>query len=155
MPLSIYKNIIQNKRVYHEYFIEKKIESGIALLGWEVKSARAKMITINNSYVSFHNKEAYIYNSTFQLHTIQSLNIMHNTTRLRKLLLKKQELLFLIEKTNHQYYTVVILELYWKNSWIKASLGLAKGKKKYDKRHAINIRKWQHEKQQISKYTNI
>lgn len=153
MPSSTHTNIIQNKRVYHEYYIEKKIESGIALLGWEVKSARSKMITIDNSYISFYNKEAYIYNSLFQFNTTQFSNITHNVTRLRKLLLKKKELLFLMEKINHQKYTIVILELYWKNSWIKANIGLAKGKKKYDKRNTINIRKWQYEKKQIAKYT--
>lgn len=153
MSSSTHTSIIQNKRVYHEYYIEKKIESGIALLGWEVKSARSQTITIDNSYISFCNKEAYIYNSLFQLNTTQFSNITHNVTRLRKLLLKKKELIFLMEKINHQKYTVVILELYWKNSWIKANIGLAKRKKKYDKRNIINIRKWQYEKKQITKYT--
>lgn len=149
------KKIIQNKRAYHEYFIEKEIETGIELLGWEVKSVRSKTITINNSYVSFYNQEAYIYNSCFQLNTTQFLNpIHHNTTRLRKLLLKQHELLFLTEKTHHQNYTIIILDLHWKNSWIKAHIGLAKGKKKYDKRNIINIRKWKYEKEKIEKYIN-
>lgn len=152
MSQSIIKQIIQNKRAYHEYFIEKQIESGIKLLGWEIKSARTKMISIDNSYVSFHNKEAYIHNSVFQSNTTQFANTIHNVARLRKLLLNKHELLFLIEKINHQNYTIIVLDLYWKNSWIKAHIGLAKGKKKYDKRNITNIRQWKYEKKQISQY---
>lgn len=154
MSQLILKKIIQNKRAYHEYFIEKKIESGIELLGWEIKSARSNMITIDHSYVSFYNKEAYIYNSIFQSHSIKPLNTIYNITRLRKLLLKKNELLFLKDKINHKNYTIIVLELYWKNSWIKANIGLAQGKKKYDKRNIIKTRVWQNEKKQISKYNN-
>lgn len=154
MSEIIYKKIIQNKRAYYEYFIEKKIESGIELFGWEIKSARSKTINIDNSYVSFRNKEAYIYNSVFQYNTINSSNITCDTTRLRKLLLKKKELLFLMEKAHYQNYTITVLELYWKESWIKAHIGLAKGKTKHDKRNIIKTRKWQYEKKQITKYTN-
>lgn len=150
------KTIIQNKRAYHEYFIEKEIESGIQLLGWEVKSIRSKTITIDNSYISFQNQEAYIYNSIFQINIKQhSINpAYYNTNRLRKLLLKKNELLFLIEKTHCQHYTIIILNLHWKNSWIKALIGLAKGKKKYDKRNIIKTRQWKYEKEKIEKYIN-
>lgn len=146
------KSIIQNKRAYHDYFIEKKIESGIELLGWEVKSIRSKSIAIDNSYISFHNKEAYICNSIFQIQTTHTSNIQYNTTRLRKLLLNKYELLFLMEKVNYQQYTVIVLDLFWRNSWIKTHIGLAKGKKKYDKRSTINTRIWKNEKKEILKH---
>lgn len=151
MVQTIITNIIQNKRAYYEYFIEKKIESGIQLLGWEIKSIRSKKITINNSYVSFFNKEAYIYNSVFQSNITQFPNEIHNATRLRKLLLKKHELLFLIDKINHKSYTIVVLDLHWKNSWIKVNIGLAKGKTKYDKRNIIKTRMWTYEKNILKK----
>lgn len=154
MPLLSIKKIIKNKRAYYEYFIEKKIESGIELLGWEIKSARSKMITIDNSYVSFHNQEAYMHNSIFQYNKTQLSNKIYNISRSRKLLLNKHELLFLKEKIKQQNYTIIVLDLYWKNSWIKVNIGLAKGKKKYDKRNIINIRKWKYEKKQITKYIN-
>ncbi|AGC03823.1 ssrA-binding protein [Candidatus Blochmanniella chromaiodes str. 640] len=152
MNQLILKKITQNKHAYHEYFIEKKIESGISLLGWEVKSARSNMVVINNSYVSFYNKEAYICNSIFQSNVTQFYNEAHNSVRVRKLLLKKNELLFLIEKVNQKGYTAIILDLYWKNSWIKVNIGLAKGKKKYDKRNIIHMHKWKKEKIRILKY---
>lgn len=154
MSKLTFKKIIQNKRAYHEYFIEKEIESGIELLGWEVKSARAKMIAIDNSYISFHKKEPYIYNSIFQLNTTKFSNLIYDPNRLRKLLLKKHEILSLTEKINHQHYTIIVLDLYWKNSWIKARIGLAKGKKKYDKRNIIKTHKWQKEQEKIKRYIN-
>lgn len=155
MSQSIIKKIIKNKKAYYEYFIEKQIESGIELLGWEVKAVRSRMISINNSYVAFNKQEAYIYNSVFQCHnkTTFSDNI-YNTTRSRKLLLNKYELLFLKEKTNQYHYTIIVLDLYWKNSWIKAHIGLAKGKNQYDKRNKIHTQTWKHEKNKLKKYVN-
>lgn len=73
---------------------------------------------------------------------------------MRKLLLHKQELLLLIDKINKKNYTIVILNLFWKNSWIKANIGIAKGKKKYDKRHTLNTNQWKLEKKYITKCIN-
>lgn len=152
MTQLVLKKITQNKRAYYEYFIEKKIEAGIVLLGWEVKSARSNMVTINNSYISFDNKEAYIYNSIFQTNITQFYNEVYNSARIRKLLLKKNELLFLMETVKQRGYTIVVLDLYWRDSWIKINIGIAKGKKKYDKRNIIDAHKWKKEKVHILKY---
>ncbi|URJ28232.1 SsrA-binding protein SmpB [Candidatus Blochmannia vicinus] len=154
MNQLILKKITQNKRAYYEYFIEKKIEAGIVLLGWEVKSARSNMVTIDNSYVSFDNREAYIYNSIFQTSITQLYNEVYNAVRIRKLLLKKNELLFLMETVKRRGYTIVVLDLYWRYSWIKINIGIAKGKKKYDKRDVIDAHKWKKEKVHILKYMN-
>lgn len=151
--LNLYKIIIQNNRIHHKYIIEKEFESGLVLLGWEVKAIRSKTISIDNSYISFQNKEAYIYNSVFQSKTTNT-NPIFNPTRIRKLLLNKKELLFLTEKINNYHYTIVILNLFWKNSWIKANIGLAKGKKKYDKRHILNTNRWKIEKIHITRHFN-
>ncbi|URJ23293.1 SsrA-binding protein SmpB [Blochmannia endosymbiont of Camponotus sp. C-003] len=152
MNQLILKKITQNKRAYYEYFVEKQIESGISLLGWEVKSARSKMVVIDNSYVSFYNKEAYICNSIFQSNVTRFDNESSDSVRARKLLLKKNELSFLMEKVNQKGYTAIILDLYWKNSWIKVNIGIAKGKKKYDKRNIIHMHQWNKEKVRVLKY---
>lgn len=152
MNQLILKKITQNKRAYYEYFVEKKIESGISLLGWEVKSARSNMVIIDNSYVSFYNKEAYICNSIFQSNVTRFDNESSDSVRARKLLLKKNELSFLMEKVNQKGYTAIILDLYWKNSWIKVNIGIAKGKKKYDKRNIIHMHQWNKEKVRVLKY---
>lgn len=145
--------IIRNNYVYYKYFIEEKFESGLVLLGWEVKAIRLKLITINNSYVSFQNQEAYVYNSFIQS-KLKLNNLSYNPTRIRKLLLKKQELLFLKNRVNHHGYTIMVLNLFWKNSWIKVNIGLAKGKKKYDKRSKISINTWKREKELLNKCFN-
>ncbi|URJ25027.1 SsrA-binding protein SmpB [Candidatus Blochmannia ocreatus (nom. nud.)] len=155
MNRLILKKITQNTRIYHKYFIEKKIESGIALLGWEVKSARFNRVAIDNCYVSVCNAEAYVYNAVFQSNKIQYDNGIYNTIRVRKLLLKKHEILFLMEKVAQQGYTVVVLDLYWKNSWIKLTIGIAKGKKQHDKRNAIIMQDWNREKMRIMKYKYV
>ncbi|URJ28766.1 SsrA-binding protein SmpB [Blochmannia endosymbiont of Camponotus sp. C-046] len=152
MNQLILKKITQNKRAYYEYFVEKQIESGISLLGWEVKSARSKMVVIDNSYVSFYNKEAYICNSIFQSNVTRFDNESSDSVRARKLLLKKNELSFLMEKVNQKGYTAIILDLYWKNSWIKVNIVIAKGKKKYDKRNIIHMHQWNKEKVRVLKY---
>lgn len=145
--------IIYNNRVYYKYFIEKTFVSGIILLGWEVKAIRAKLIAIDNSYISFQGDEAFVYNAVFQTQ-LNSYELISNPIRARKLLLKKNELLFLKDQINKNRYTIVVLSLFWKNSWIKVNIGLAKSKKKYDKRHEINIDTWKKEKIHITKYFN-
>lgn len=143
--------ILQNNHIYYKYSIEEKFEAGIALLGWEVKSIRLKLISLDKSYVSFKNQEAYIYNFIIQT-KIKTNNLIYDPVRIRKLLLKKKELFFLQKKTSCYGYTIVILSLFWKNSWIKANIGLAKGKKKYDKRQKIHANTWKHEKMLLNKY---
>lgn len=145
--------IINNNRIHYKYFITKIFESGIVLLGWEVKAIRSKLITIDNSYISFQGYEAFIYNAVFQ-NQLKSHELIYNPIRTRKLLLKKNELFFLKNQTNKHGYTIVILNLFWKNSWVKAKIGVAKGKKKYDKRHLINTDKWKQEKKYITKCVN-
>lgn len=148
------KFIVCNKRIHHKYFIEKTIESGIVLFGWEVKSVRLKLITIDNSYISFKGHEAYIYNSVFQTQLKNNNISNYNSVRARKLLLKKKELLFLKEYSTKLGYTIAVINLFWKNSWIKINIGIAKGKKKYDKRYIINKNSWNKEKIKVIKNIN-
>lgn len=145
MNKSNSNEIIQNNRLYYKYTIEEKFESGIVLLGWEVKSIRLKLITIDKSYISFQHQEAYIYNSVIQS-KIKTNDFTYNAVRARKLLLKKKELFYIKNKIMKYGYTIMILNLFWKNSWIKACIVLAKGKKKYDKRNKIHDNTWTREK---------
>ncbi|AFP85641.1 SsrA-binding protein [secondary endosymbiont of Heteropsylla cubana] len=144
--------ILQNKRVRYEYCIEKEFEAGLSLHGWEVKSLRAGKASINDSYVLLKNGEAYLFGATFSPLTVTSSHTICDPMRIRKLLLNKTELNLLIKQKNHDGYTILALSLYWKKVWIKVKIGIAKGKKKYDKREDLKKRDWQLDKARIIKY---
>ncbi|MGP4123141.1 MAG: SsrA-binding protein SmpB [Sodalis sp. (in: enterobacteria)] len=146
--------IAQNKRARHEYFIEQEFESGLSLRGWEVKSLRAGKANINDSYVLLRNGEAYLFGATFQALKVASSHAVCDPMRTRKLLLNKRELYSLFGRVNREGYTVIALSLYWKNAWAKVKIGLAKGKKEYDKRTDIKKRKWQLDKARIMKHAS-
>ncbi|UVK79208.1 MAG: SsrA-binding protein [Sodalis sp. Ffu] len=146
--------IAQNKRIYHEYCIEQELEAGLLLQGWEVKSLRAGKANISGSYVLLKNCEAYLFGATFQPLTVTSSHAICDPMRTRKLLLNKFELNSLLERVKRGGYTVIALSLYWKNTWIKIKIGVAKGKKEYDKRTDIKKYEWQLNKARIMKHTN-
>ncbi|SBT81914.1 SsrA-binding protein [secondary endosymbiont of Trabutina mannipara] len=141
-------NIWQNKHIKHKFFIEKELEAGLSLQGWEVKSLRVNKFNINNSYVILKHGEAYLLGAIFQPINISFFDSM----RIRKLLLNKNELSLLFSKIKRTGYTVVPLSLYWKKSWVKIKIGIAKGKKEYDKRTDIKKREWNIDKARIRKY---
>ncbi|AMG31168.1 SsrA-binding protein SmpB [Grimontia hollisae] len=143
--------IAQNRQARHEYFIEDDIEVGLELQGWEVKSLRAGKANISESYVFFRDGEAYMSGATITPLNVASTHVVADPTRVRKLLLKRRELDSLIGKVNREGYTVVALSLYWKKSWAKLKIGLAKGKKLHDKRDASKDRDWQRDKARIMK----
>ncbi|AKC60108.1 SsrA-binding protein SmpB [Blochmannia endosymbiont of Polyrhachis (Hedomyrma) turneri] len=145
----MHKKIIQNKYANYQYFIIKKLEAGISLQGWEVKAIRAKKIEINHAYIFIKNNEAYTSNIIIHPITTASSHIQHDISRHRKLLLKKNELHLLSKENNNFKYTIIPLELYWKNQWIKISIGIGKGKKQYDKRAEIKKREWLLDKNKV------
>ncbi|KYP97039.1 SsrA-binding protein [Sodalis-like endosymbiont of Proechinophthirus fluctus] len=146
--------IAQNKRARHEYFIEHEIEAGLSLQGWEVKSLHAGKANIRDSYVLLRDGEAYLFSATFQPLTLASSYVVCDPMRTRKLLLNKHELDSLFGRVNREGYTVVVLSLYWKNAWVKVKIGVAKGKKEYDKRTDIKDREWQLDKVRIMKHVS-
>ncbi|CUX97467.1 SsrA-binding protein SmpB [Candidatus Hoaglandella endobia] len=148
---SDYVTIAQNKRARHEYFIEQELEAGLSLHGWEVKSLRAGKANINDSYVLLKDGEAYLFGATFQSFTEASSHVVCDPMRTRKLLLNKKELDTLFGCVNYKHYTVIALSIYWKMTWIKVRIGVAKGKKEYDKRIEIKEREWQVTKGRIIK----
>lgn len=146
--------IVQNKRARFEYFIEEEIEAGLSLQGWEVKSLRAGTANLSHSYVTFRDGEAYLFGSTLTPLRVASSHVVCDPIRTRKLLLNKRELASLIGRVNREGYTVIALSMYWKNAWCKVKIGIAKSKKKHDKRDDIKDREWQKKKARIMKHTN-
>ncbi|WP_028023748.1 SsrA-binding protein SmpB [Enterovibrio calviensis] len=143
--------IAQNRQARHEYFIEDDVEVGLELQGWEVKALRAGKVNITESYVFFRDGEAFMSGATITPLNVASTHVVADPTRVRKLLLKRRELDTLIGKVNREGYTVIALSMYWKQSWAKLKIGLAKGKKLNDKRDASKERDWQRDKARIMK----
>jgi len=130
------KLIANNKKAYHDYFIEDKYEAGIELYGTEIKSLRQGKCSIKEAYINFENGEAFIYG--MHIPPYEMGNIFNkDPLRTRKLLLHKSEINKLMGKSAEQGYTVMPLQVYLKGSRCKVEIGLAKGKKLYDKRESI------------------
>ncbi len=143
--------IASNKKARHEYFIEEKVEAGISLAGWEVKSLRAGKANISEAYIYLRDAEAYLFGGNFIPLNAASSHVVADPTRTRKLLLKRRELDRLIGAVARDGYTLLPLTLYWQGPWVKLEIGLAKGKKEHDKRDTIKDRDWQRQKERIMK----
>lgn len=130
---------IVNKKAYFNYFIDSELEAGIVLKGTEIKSVRKGSVNLTDSYVRIKNKEAYIINMFIDKYDEGNI-FNHEPTRERKLLLHKKEIKRLLELTSRDGYTLVPVKLYIKNDKAKISIGIAKGKKLYDKRETIKKR---------------
>ena len=128
--------IANNKKAYHDYFIEEKYEAGIALHGTEVKSLRMGKCSIKESFIRIERNEVYIYG--MHISPYEKGNIFNkDPLRVKKLLLHRDEIRKLQGKISEKGYTLVPLQVYFKKSLIKVEIGLAKGKKLYDKRQDI------------------
>ena len=130
---------IKNKKAYFNYFIKREIEVGIVLVGTEIKSVKKGSINITDSYIRIKNGEAYIINMFIEKYETASI-FNHEETRERKLLLHKKEIKKLLEEVKQEGYTLVPLKVYLKNGKAKILIGVARGKKLYDKREAIKKR---------------
>ncbi len=143
--------IALNKKALHDYFIEQRLEAGIELAGWEVKSIRAGRTQLKESYVIIKHGEAWLIGAHISPLPSASTHVSPDPTRTRKLLLHREELNKLIGKIEQKGYTLVALNLHWKNSLVKCELGLAKGKKLHDKRQSAKQRDWYRQKQRLTK----
>jgi SsrA-binding protein len=132
--------IAQNRKAWHDYFIEDKYEAGLALQGWEVKCLRAGRAQLKEGYVVIDNGEAFLVGAHFSPLTSTSTHIKANPVRARKLLLHRLELNKLIGATERKGYTLIPLRLYWKRGNAKLEVGLARGKQAHDKRADIKKR---------------
>jgi SsrA-binding protein len=147
--------IAVNRKAHHEYSIEERFEAGIALEGWEVKSLREGRVQIDQSYVIVKNGEVWLLGSQITPLLTASTHINPDPTRTRKLLLHHREIAKLIGNVERKGYTLTPLKLYWKGKKVKLLIGLAKGKKLYDKRATEKDRDWQRDKQRMAKTTKL
>ena len=142
-------SIVQNKKAFHDYFIEEKYETGIVLEGWEVKAIRAGRCQIKEAYVVVRKGEIFITGCHISPLATASTHITPDPTRTRKLLLRADEINKLIGKVERAGYTMVPLDVHYTRGKIKLEIGLAKGKKQHDKREAEKEREWQRQKQRL------
>ena len=142
-------SIIENRKAFHDYFIEERYEAGLALEGWEVKAIRAGRSQLKEAYVVVKNGEVHLIGAHISPLSSASTHISADPVRTRKLLLHAEEIQKLIGKVERAGYTLVPLNLHFSKGRIKLEIGLAKGKKQYDKRDAEKKRDWQREQQRL------
>ena len=148
------KLIANNKKAFHDYFIEDTYEAGIALVGTEVKSLRAGKCSVKESFIRVENGEVYIYG--MHISPYEKGNIFNkDPLRTRKLLLHKSEISKMIGQINQKGYTLIPLKVYFSGSLVKVQIGLCKGKKLYDKRQDISKRDQLREAQRDFKVRNF
>ena len=144
-------SIAQNKKAFHDYFVEQQFEAGIELEGWEVKSIRAGRLQLKEAYVIVRNGEIFLIGCHISPLATVSTHFQPDPVRTRKLLLHKEEINKLIGSVERAGYTMLPLDVHFKRGKIKLAIGLAKGKKQHDKRQAEKERDWQREKHRILK----
>ena len=148
------KLIANNKKAFHDYFIEDTYEAGIALVGTEVKSLRAGKCSVKESFIRVENGEVYIYG--MHISPYEKGNIFNkDPLRVRKLLLHKYEIMKLNGKIAEKGYTLMPLQVYFKGSLVKVQIGLARGKKLYDKRADIAKKDQRRELEKDFKVKNL
>jgi SsrA-binding protein len=133
------KIVCQNRKAYHDYYIEETLEAGISLLGTEVKSLREGKANLKDSYVIMKGKEAFLLNCHISPYSHGNI-VNHDPLRSRKLLLHRKEIEGLMGKSLQKGYTLIPLKIYFKDSHAKVELGVAKGKRLYEKREKIKER---------------
>lgn len=143
--------IVDNRKAFHDYFIEERFEAGMSLEGWEVKAIRAGRVQLKEGYVIVRNGEVFLFGAHISPLPTASTHINPDPVRTRKLLLKAEEIKRLIGKVERAGYTMVPINLHYQRGRIKCEIGLAKGKKQHDKRDAEKERDWQREQQSIMK----
>ena len=142
-------SIVQNKKAFHDYFVEERFEAGIALEGWEVKAIRAGRVQLKEAYVIVSNGEVFLLGSHITPLLTASTHVQPDPTRTRKLLLNAVEISRLIGAVERAGYTMVPLNMHFVRGRVKLEIGLAKGKKQHDKREAEKDRDWKREQQRL------
>ena len=142
-------SIIDNRKAFHDYFIEDRFEAGLVLEGWEAKAIRAGRAQLKEAYVVIKSGEIFLIGAHISPLTTASTHINPDPVRTRKLLLHKAEIAKLIGKVERAGYALVPIDLHYTKGRIKLSVGLAKGKKQYDKRETEKERDWVREKARL------
>lgn len=149
VSISHSKVIVENRKARHDYFIEETYEAGVILEGWEIKAIRAGRSNLNEAYVKLIHGELYLIGCHISPLLEASTHIRPDPVRTRKLLLHKREIRKLIGKIQQRGFTIVPLNLHFSRNRVKAEIGLAKGKKIYDKRATLRERDWERQKQRL------
>jgi SsrA-binding protein len=142
-------SIVENRKAFHDYFIEERFEAGIALEGWEVKAIRGGRANLKEAYVVVKNGELMLIGAHISPLSTASTHVHPDPTRTRRLLLHREEINRLIGKVERAGYTLTPLDLHYSKGRVKLAIGLAKGKKQHDKRAAIKEREWNREQQRL------
>ncbi len=140
-------SIVENRKAFHDYFIEERFEAGLALEGWEVKSIRAGRAQLKEAYVVVKNGELLLIGAHISPLSTASTHVHADPTRTRKLLMHREEINRLIGKVERAGYTLTPVNLHFKEGRIKLEIGLAKGKKQHDKRATLRERELDREQQ--------
>jgi len=144
-------SIVQNRRASHDYTIEERFEAGLVLQGWEVKSARSGQCQLNEAYVIVRDGELQLLNAHFGALPTTSTHEPADPTRTRKLLMHGAEIRRLIGKVERAGYTLVPLDLHFTRGRVKLAVGLAKGKRQFEKREAEQERDWKRQQNRLLK----
>jgi SsrA-binding protein len=147
-------SITENRKAFHDYFIEERLEAGLALKGWEAKSIRAGLVQIKEAYVILKDGEAWLIGAHITPMNSASTHVVPDPTRSRKLLLHAEEIRKLIGGVERDGYALVPIDLHYTRGRIKLAIGLARGKKQYDKREAEKERDWKKEQQRLLRTRN-
>jgi SsrA-binding protein len=141
--------IAENRKAFHDYFVEERYEAGMVLEGWEVKAIRAGRAQISDAYVLVKDGALWLIGSHIAPLPTASTHISPDPARTRKLLLSAEEIRRLIGKVEQRGYSLIPLDLHFTKGRIKAQIALAKGKLKHDKRASVREKEWQREKQRL------
>lgn len=147
-------SIAQNKKAFHDYFIEDQYEAGVVLEGWEVKAIREGKVQLKEAYVIVQRGEIYLIGCHVTPLGSASTHVRPDATRTRKLLLHNEQIAKLIGQVERAGYTLVPLDMHYTRGRVKVQIGLAKGKKQYDKRESEKERDWEREKARIMRHAN-
>ncbi len=142
-------SIVENRKAFHDYFIEERYEAGLALNGWEVKAVRAGRAQLADGYVMVRGGELFLIGASISPLPTVSTHFVPDPTRSRKLLLHAEEIKRLVGKVEQRGHTLVPLNLHYAKGRIKLEIGLGRGKLKHDKRAAEREKDWNREKQRL------
>ena len=144
-------SIAENRRARYDYHIEERYEAGMVLEGWEIKAIRAGQVQLTDGYVVIRDGELYLIGCRINALRSASTHVHPEADRTKKLLMRKEEIRRLIGKVEQKGYTLVPLNLHWKNGRVKCEIGLAKGKAEHDKRDTIKDREGKREVERAMK----